>query len=41
MKRYKSPGIEICEEFIQAGGKILHKLHHSVWNKEKLPQQWK
>jgi hypothetical protein len=32
-------------ELIQAGGEILlseiHKLINSVWNKEKLPDQWK
>jgi hypothetical protein len=43
---YKSPGSdEILAELIQAGGEILrskiHKLIKSIWNKEKLPYQWK
>jgi hypothetical protein len=43
---YKSPGSDqIPAELIQAGGEILlaaiHKLISSVWNKEKLPDQWK
>jgi hypothetical protein len=51
LKRYKSPGSDqISAELIQArararGGGILlsaiHKLIHSVWNKEELPYQWK
>jgi hypothetical protein len=46
LKKYKSPGSDqIPAELIQAGGKILpseiHKLINSVWNKEKLPDQWK
>jgi hypothetical protein len=46
LKKYKSPGSdEIPAELIQAGGEILlseiHKLIHSVWNKEELPDQWK
>jgi hypothetical protein len=46
LKKYKSPGSdEIPAELIQAGGEILlsaiHKLINSVWNKEKLPNQWK
>jgi hypothetical protein len=46
LKKYKLPGSdEIPPEQIQAGGKILlsviHKLINSVWNKEKLPDQWK
>jgi hypothetical protein len=46
LKRYKSPGSdEIPAELIQAGGEILsskiHKLINSIWNKEKLPDQWK
>jgi hypothetical protein len=36
---------QILEEVIQAGGEILcskvHKLINSIWNKEKLPDQWK
>jgi hypothetical protein len=41
---YLSPdSIQIPAELIQAGGEILlsaiHKLIHSVWNKEKLPYQ--
>jgi hypothetical protein len=44
--KYKSPGSEqIPAELIQEGGEILlsaiHKLIHSVWNKEELPVQWK
>jgi hypothetical protein len=43
---YKSPGSDqIPAELIQAGGEILHpkihKLINSIWNKEKLPYQWK
>jgi hypothetical protein len=39
MKMYKSPGSDqILAELIQAGGELLqseiHKLIHSVWNKE-------
>jgi hypothetical protein len=46
LKKYKSPGNdEILAELIQAGGEILlsafHKLINSVWNKDKLPDQWK
>jgi hypothetical protein len=46
LKKYKLPGSdEIPAELIQAGGEILlpaiHKLINSVWNKEKLPDQWK
>jgi hypothetical protein len=42
LKNYKSPGSdEIMAELIQAGGKILlsviHTLINSVWNKEELP----
>jgi hypothetical protein len=45
-KRYKSPGSDqIPAERIQAGGEILHskihKLIKSIWNKEKLPDQWR
>jgi hypothetical protein len=46
LKNYKSPGSDqIPAELIQAGGEILvsaiHKLINSVWNKEKLSDQWK
>jgi hypothetical protein len=46
LKRYKSPGSDLFpSELIQAGGEILrskiHKLIKSIWNKEKLPDQWK
>jgi hypothetical protein len=46
LKKYKSPGSDqIPALLIQAGGEILlseiHKLINSVWNKEKLPDQWK
>jgi hypothetical protein len=43
-KKYKSPSShQILAELIQAGGKTLqpqiHKLVHSIWNKEELPDQ--
>jgi hypothetical protein len=43
---YKSPGtVQISAELIKAEGKTLrseiHRLICSIWNKEKLPQQWK
>jgi hypothetical protein len=46
LKKYKSPGSDqIPAELIQAGGEMLlsviHKPINSVWNKEKLPDQWK
>jgi hypothetical protein len=46
LKRYKSPGIEqVPAKLIKAGGETLyseiHKLICCIWNKEKLPQQWK
>jgi hypothetical protein len=46
LKKYKSPGSDqIPAELIQAGGEILlsaiRKLINSVWNKDKLPDQWK
>jgi hypothetical protein len=46
VKKYKLPGSDqILAELIQAGGEILlyaiHKLVNSVWNKEKLSDQWK
>jgi hypothetical protein len=44
LKSYKSPGTDqIPAELIKAGGEILcseiHKLIHSIWNEEELPQQ--
>jgi hypothetical protein len=46
LKRYKYPGTnQIPAELIMAGGETLHseihKLICSIWNKEKLPKQWK
>jgi hypothetical protein len=46
LKRHKSPGIiQIPAELIKAGGNTLgsetHKLINSIFNKEKLSQQWK
>jgi hypothetical protein len=46
LKRYKSSGgDQITAEIIQAGGEILHsKIHeltNSIWNMEKLRDQWK
>ena len=46
LKRHKSPGIDqIPAELIKAGGRTnlseIHKLINSIWNKEKLPEQWK
>jgi hypothetical protein len=46
LKKYKSPGSDqILAELFQAGGETLqseiHKVINSIWNKEKLPQQWK
>jgi hypothetical protein len=45
-KWYKSLGSgQILAELIQAGGETLrseiHKIVHSICNKEELPQQWK
>jgi hypothetical protein len=45
LKRYKSTGSDqIPSELIQAKGKTLrceiHNLINSIWNKEKLPDQW-
>ena len=42
----KSPGIDqITAELFKVGGRTvhteIHKLVNSVWNKEKLPEQWK
>jgi hypothetical protein len=46
LKKYKSPGSDkIPVELIQAGGEtlvsVIHKLINSIWNKKKLPDQWK
>jgi hypothetical protein len=46
LKKYKSPGSDqILTELIQVGGELLgsliHKVINSIWNKEKLPDQWK
>jgi hypothetical protein len=45
-KSHKSPGTDqIPAELIKAGGRIIrseiHKLIISIWNKEKLPEEWK
>jgi hypothetical protein len=46
LKRYKSLGTDqIPAELIKGGHETLlseiHNLINSIWNKEKLPQQWK
>jgi hypothetical protein len=46
LRRYISPDKDqIAAELIQAGGETLqsetHKLINCIWNKEKLPDQWK
>jgi hypothetical protein len=46
LKTFELPGIhQVSPDLIQAGGEMLlseiHKFTHSVWNKEKLPQQCK
>jgi hypothetical protein len=46
LKRYKSQGTDrILAELIQAGSEIvhseIHELLNSIWNTEKLPDQWK
>jgi hypothetical protein len=46
LKRHRSQGIDLIPaEFIKAGGRTIcseiHKLIHSIWNKEELPEQWK
>ena len=46
LKRHKSPGnSEIRPELIKAGGRTIrfgvHQLNTFVWNKEKLPEEWK
>jgi hypothetical protein len=44
-KGYRSPGTDqILAELIKAGGETyseIHRLIHSIWNKEEVPQQWK
>jgi hypothetical protein len=45
LKSHKSPGIDqIPAEMIEAGGRTIrcaiHKLIISIWNKEKLPEEW-
>ena len=46
LKSHKSPGIDqVPTELIKAGGKTfrceVRKLIISIWNKEKLPEEWK
>ena len=46
LKSHKSPGIDqIPAELIKAGGRTIrgaiHKLIIAIWNKEKLPEEWK
>jgi hypothetical protein len=46
LKSHKSPGTDqIPAELIKAGGKTIrceiHKLILSIWNKEKLPEEWR
>jgi len=46
LKSHKSPGIEqIPAELIKAGGRTIqskiHKHNNSIWNAEKLPEEWK
>jgi hypothetical protein len=47
LKKNKSPGIlQILADFIISGGRggirsEIHELITSVWNKEKLPEEWK
>jgi len=46
LKSHKSSGIDqIPAELIKPGGRIIcleiHKLIHSIWKKEKLPEEWK
>jgi hypothetical protein len=45
LEKYKTTGSDqIMAELIQAAGKTLlsevHRLNHSVWNKEELSDQW-
>jgi hypothetical protein len=32
---------QIPTELIKAGGRTIHKLIISIWNKEELPEEWK
>ena len=46
LKSHKSPGIDqIPAELIKEGGRTIcweiHKLTNSIWEKEKLPEEWK
>jgi 3-deoxy-D-manno-octulosonic acid (KDO) 8-phosphate synthase len=46
LEKYKSPGSDqILAEMIQAEGdtllSVINNLINSIWNKEKLPDQWK
>ena len=46
LKSHKSPGVdEIPAELFKAGGGTIclkiHKLITSIWEKEKLPEEWK
>ena len=46
LKSYKSPGVDqIPAELTKAGARTtrheIHKLTISIWNKEKLPGEWK
>jgi hypothetical protein len=46
LKRHKSQSIDqISAELIKAEGRTIHseihKLINSIWNKEKLPKEWK
>jgi hypothetical protein len=46
LKKYESPvSDQIPSEVIQAGGEtlvpVIHELINYIWNKKKLPDQWK
>ena len=46
LRSHKSPGIDqIPAELIKEGGRTIryqiHKLIFCIWNKEKLPEEWK
>ena len=46
LKGHKSPGIDQTQaELVKAWGRTVrpevHKLFNSIWNKEKLPEEWK